>query len=53
MDRIVKDYSGNLRSMGSLPLWAQDAIIAGAYQQGKAEAFKYAFDTAIGRIAQR
>lgn len=31
-------------SFSHLPIWARDAILAGVYQQGRADALKYAFD---------
>lgn len=31
-------------SFATLPVWAKDAILAGVYQQGRADALKYAFD---------
>jgi hypothetical protein len=53
MKEIVKDFSGNLSSMSSIPKWAQEAIVAGAYQQGKAEAMEKALNLVASKISIR
>jgi hypothetical protein len=45
---VVHEY-GDDRSLGGLPKWASTSLLAGAYQQGRAEALKYAFDEAMKR----
>lgn len=50
---ITGDYTVDINSMHSIPLWAQSAIIAGVYQQGKADAMKYSFDELAKKIASR
>lgn len=40
-------------TMSNVPLWAQQAIVAGAYQQGKADAMAYTFNKLLEKINQR
>jgi hypothetical protein len=47
---LISGYSLDIKSMHSIPVWAQSAIIAGVYQQGRADALKYALDEQMKKV---
>lgn len=44
-------YGGTeLKSMHSVPQWAQEKIVAGAYQQGRADALVWVTNVLLGQV---